>query len=353
MQEIQYSVILNNNIKINTEQEEKLSKIEVEFPRTKMPFSDIEIDIYLFLASKKECEEYISKQDEDIRELFIIEQSGQSIQYTAFIDILGFSDYIKDNIKNDYIAEDFYKNLKSITEYLKFEKNRKDNIEGGEYLDDITMKYTWVSDTFVITMCYEQEIGDNINIVKSTMILKLSMMISSISHFVANKYEFLIRGAISSKYSCITDNLILGEGISEAATLEKNVAIYPRVIFEQSIISDEMYEKISRHYRDNNLNYISKDCDGYYFINYLAMLQYIPPMIGKTLKVSTERLKDLAMKNIKSTLIQYDKIAIKNIEKYKYNSKIALKYIWFKKYLEDVNSSENFQKNIIENLKLQ
>jgi len=34
--------------------------------------------------------------------------------------------------------------------------------------------------------------------------------------------------------------------------------------------------------RDNDLDFISKDCDGYYFVNYLAILQYIPPMIGKS-----------------------------------------------------------------------
>ena len=88
-------------------------------------------------------------------------------------------------------------------------------------------------------------------------------------------------------------NFILGEGVSEAARLEKNIAIYPRVIFEENIISDEMYEIISRQYDDNDLNFVSKDCDGYYFVNYLAILQELPPMIGKMFKINEDKINEL------------------------------------------------------------
>ncbi|MBT4708499.1 MAG: hypothetical protein HOB77_06830 [Campylobacteraceae bacterium] len=351
MQKIEYYVILNNEAQISEKLQQKLSNVEVLFLQTKMPFSNIEIDIYVMPTNKKECEDFIKEQDEDIRKLFKIEQIGCSIQYTAFIDILGFSNFIKHNIQNDFTAEEFHNDLKDIIEYLKFEKDNKDNIENAEYLNNISLKYTWVSDTFVITMNYEKEIEDNINIVKTMMLFKVSMMVSSISHFIVNKYGLLIRGAISYKYSCITDNLILGEGISEAATLEK-IANVPRVIFEQSIICDDIYEIISRRYRDNNLNYISKDTDGYYFVNYLAMLQYIPPMIGKTFRVSGDKLKDFTVKKIDTTLNQYHKIANDGIESNISDAKLMTKYTWFKQYLENVSSSVDFKKNIIENLEM-
>ena len=50
-----------------------------------------------------------------------------------------------------------------------------------------------------------------------------------------------------------------------------------KVIFEKNLISHEIYELISLHYRDNDLNYITKDCDGYYFVNYLARIPYGKP----------------------------------------------------------------------------
>ncbi|NOQ32298.1 MAG: hypothetical protein GQ570_14405 [Helicobacteraceae bacterium] len=348
MDNIQYYVVVDKSTTFNIEDEEKINKVEVEFIDTKLPFSEKTIDTYLISNDKNECERYIKNLNKDIQKYFHIEQVGSEIQYTAFIDILGFSNYIKTEITNDYQAEEFYDNFNEVIEYLKHEEQNEFAIEKADYLNDIKLRYSWISDTFVVSLEYMNEIEKNDeNIIKGMMIFKLSMIIASIHHFMASKFGLIVRGAVSSKYSCITDNFILGEGVAEASKLEKEIAIYPRVVFEENIISDEIHEIITREYQDNDLNFISKDCDGYYFVNYLAMLQNIPPMIGKMFKIPDDKIKKTSVKQKINVIEKYQKIVANGFKIP--NEKVKAKYTWLTNYLGRVLLKEKFQKNIINN----
>lgn len=348
MEDIQYYVIVDKSISINSEDKEKIDKVEVEFIDTKLPFSEKIIDTYLISNDKNECEKYIENLNKDIQKYFHIEQIGSEIQYTAFIDILGFSNYIKTKISNDYQAEEFYDTFDEVVQYLKFESNDKFYVENANFSQDIILKYSWISDTFVVSIAYMNEFKkDDENIIKGMMIFRLSMIISSIHHFMASKFELTVRGGISSKYSCITNNFILGEGITEAHKLENNIAIHPRVVFEQNIISDEIHEIVTREHQNNDLNFISKDCDGYYFVNYLAMLQNIPPMIGKMFKIPDDKIKENTIKQKINVIKKYQIIVADGLKIP--NEKVKAKYIWLNNYLGRVLLKEKFQKNIINN----
>jgi len=347
MSDIQYYVLVNKDAIADEKQREEIEKIELEFKDTKLPFSEKFVDVCLMSNDKNECKDYIKNLNEKIQEFFYIEQVGAEIQYTAFLDVLGFSNYIKTEITNDDQAEEFYDIFNEVIEYLLFEKQDEFAIVSADYLKNIKIKHSWISDTFVISIEYMDEIkkGDEDRI-KGMMIFRLSMIIASIHHFMASKFGFIVRGGISSKYSCITDNFILGEGVVEASKLEKKIAIYPRVIFEQNIISDEIYEILSREYRDNDLNFISKDCDGYYFVNYLAMLQHIPPMIGKMPRISDDKIKVTAIQQKINVIEKYQKIVVDGFTIP--NEKVKAKYTWLNNYLGRVLLKEEFQKNIIQ-----
>jgi hypothetical protein len=335
MNDIQYYITLNKDTAFNDSQRKLIDEVETEIIGTKLPFSETIVDIYLISSDKNECEVYIKNLDEGIQDLFDIEQVGTEIQYTAFLDILGFSNYIKTKITNDYLAEEFYDDFNEVIEYLQYEQKDNSTIDNADFLENIKIKHSWISDTFVVNIEYMNEIKkDDENIIKSLMIFRLSIIAASIHHFMASKFNLIVRGGISSKYSCITDNFILGEGVAEAAQLEKAIAIYPRVVFEQNIINDEINELIVRHYNDNDLNYITKDCDGYYFVNYLALLQDIPPMIGKTLKIPDDKIKEHAIQQKINVLAKYQEIA-KNGSKIQ-NEKLKVKYMWLNSYLERV-----------------
>jgi hypothetical protein len=343
MNDIQYYVLVNKDAVADEKQREEIEKIEPSFKDTKLPFSERFVDVYLISYAKNECKDYIKSLNTDIQEFFDIEQVGAEIQYTAFIDILGFSKHIKTEITDDYKAEEFYDDFNEVIKYIEHEKQDKALAGCADYLKNIKIKHSWISDTFVIRIEYMDEIQqDKENIIKYMMIFSLSKIIASIHHYMASKFGFTVRGGISSKYSCITSNFILGEGVAEAHKLEKEIAIYPRVIFEQNIINDEIYEIITREYHDNNLNFISKDCDGYYFVNYLAMLQHIPPMIGKMLKIPDNKIKETAVQQKINVIKKYQKIIVdgSNIA----DEKVKVKYTWLSNYLGRVLLNEEFQK---------
>ncbi len=211
--------------------------------------------------------------------------------------------------------------------YLKSLKDDKyDGLE-IDFLKDVSVNYTWISDTFVVTIEYNGE--DKDYQVSSMMIFILSIAIAQVHHFFAKEYGLLIRGAISSKYTFINDNILLGEGISEAYLLESKIAVNPRVIFAEDIITDKILKKLSLNYSDNDLNIISKDCDGYYFVNYLSVLQEIPPMIGSKPIISKEILG------------KYKSLIDKGLSLG--DTKTRCKYKWLKEYYSKVISHDKFE----------
>lgn len=167
MNNIQYYVVVDKSTTINNEDKDEMDKIEVEIQDTKLPFSDKYVDLYLISNKKKECEEYIKNLNEGIQKYFHIEQVGSEIQYTAFIDILGFSNYIKTEITNDNQAEEFYDTFNEVVQYLQFESDNKFDVKNADFIQDIVLKYSWISDTFVVSIAYMNELKkDDENIIK-------------------------------------------------------------------------------------------------------------------------------------------------------------------------------------------
>jgi len=158
------------------------------------------------------------------------------IQYTAFLNLIDFSKHLQE--------EDYFKKFSDIHNYL----------EEFEF-ENIYLNYLWVSDTIIINISSD----DNI---QTILIEKLSSIISFLSHYFITEHQILVQGAISSQHTYINQNLFLGKGIDEAKELASVISTYPRVIFEQSIIDDEISE---------NINLVSQDFDNYYFVDYLLL----------------------------------------------------------------------------------
>lgn len=261
----------------------------------------------------------------------------KEIKYTAFIDVLGFSNHIENKITNDKESQEFMQDLEKVINYFEYEKisfpNKHDELNGIQY------DYTWISDTFVITINYN---GNSTNKhLSGVLIYLLSLTISQVYHFFARKYGLLLRGAIASKYTFLDKNLILGKGIAEASKLEKEIAIYPRVIFADDVVSDEIINYIALMHNDNNLNIVSKDFDGWYFVNYLASLQDLPPMIsvGNETKLAEAKLDQM------ETVKIYSQIIDKGLKEK--NLKIRSKYLWLKEYFNRVLPTDGKTYNII------
>lgn len=268
----------------------------------------------------------------------MIENISNEIKYTAFLDVLGFSNYIENKITKNQEAQEFSKNFKKVIDYLEYEKKYFSNKHRlQDEIKDIQYDYTWISDTFVIAIKYN---GDSTNKNLSGLLISLlSLNISQISHFFAREYKLLIRGAITSKYTFLDKNLILGKGIAEASKLEKEIAIYPRVIFAEDVISHDAISYIALMHNDNNLNIVSKDFDGRYFVNYLASIQDLPPMIGESKNLTKEIcLNEMAKLDKIETVKIYSQIIDKGLREK--NLKIRSKYLWLKEYFNRVLPSD-------------
>ena len=263
------------------------------------------------------------------------------IKYTAFIDILGFSNFIKNKITNKIEAETFHKTInKELIECLEYLKNDTYNSQfnTAKHLQNITFDYIWISDTFVLSI---ESNNKSINKkdkkqLRAMQLFILTLFVSYVNFYFINNYKLSIRGAITSKFTYLKDRLLLGEGISEAHYLEDNIAIYPRVIFSSDIINDDIL-LLSR-------STILKDCDGYFFIDYLNVFQHTPPMCGKAVRKTAiptkEEQVELTINNHKDMIING---LINNIS----NAKVFSKYLWLKEYHNNYITKNNFTDNLL------
>lgn len=273
----------------------------------------------------------------------------QKIRYTAFIDILGFSNYIKTKITNEEEGDLFYnsinKDLIECLEHLK-KDNYNEQFSKITHLRDIKLDYLWISDTFVLsienknnTTSIEEE-----NQLKAMMIFILSLSVSYINFYFIKEYNLCIRGGITSKFTYLKDRLLLGEGISESHNLEANIAVNPRVIFARDIINKEIKDILTL----NKSPLISKDCDGYYFINYMNVLEHTPPMCGKPIsqfKINREGKESIQKKLIESTLNNHRNLIIEGLNIG--DEKVSAKFFWLKEYHNKYISESSHSDDLI------
>lgn len=199
------------------------------------------------------------------------------IKYTAFIDILGFSNQVAKNITNTIEANKFHKEIEELVVNLNFLKNNiyAKESENFDELNDLKFNYLWISDTFVLSIEHIGNITRPDKHMQSMMIRLLSLYVSSIAYYFIENCELCIRGGVTSKFTYLEDRLLLGEGIIEAHVLEAKFAVNPRVIFATDIITKEILELLSQ----NRYPIVSKDCDGFYFVDFLNALKYFPEII--------------------------------------------------------------------------
>ncbi len=256
------------------------------------------------------------------------------IKYTAFVDILGFSNFIKNTITNDQEAEKFSHEVsEQVGSFLKYSKEEDYPWDDDlNFIKNIKFNYAWVSDTFVVSLEYNGNSSNNNkkNIISAMLIYILSLSIGSLCHYFIKNYKLCLRGAVTSKFTFLRENLLLGEGISEAHYLESEIAVNPRVIFSTDIITDEIFKILSLEYNDSDLQMISKDSDGYYFVNYLNVLKYIPPMIGKMPKMSPGKIKQQTKEDVDSFFYCHKEMIEEELKQK--NLKVFSKFLWLKEY---------------------
>jgi hypothetical protein len=217
-------------------------------------------------------------------------------RYVAFIDILGFREHIRSINTNPEKLEKLL-----------------------EILNEMATNYPALSQSMAATQGFENMLrvstfSDNIVISGQLDPMGFAIVTTVCATLCARLLTqgVYARGAITVGRLHHTGSVVLGEGLVRAYELESRTAIYPRVIFDDSVMS------LACNVPATNLWKAKQDFDGLYFMDYLALGPLIlgPPS-------PREPILSLARSEIISTLENSNDLGVK--------SKVG----WLARYLND------------------
>ncbi|MBO4485305.1 MAG: hypothetical protein J5738_07955 [Lachnospiraceae bacterium] len=185
---------------------------------------------------------------------------------------------------------------------------------------------------------------------------RLIDLIGSLQLKFLRKYKIPIRGGITRGQIYLDDEIVFGAGLVEAVNLESHKAIYPRMVIDSKLYSDE--------HLTENLNNVKIDFDGQRYIDYFSLLTVSDIYSPKP----DEKKEVCEVRNSVFDLVEkyghYDKRETRP-EKIDENTKNILKYLWIvMKYNEvvvakgfptqikyDISISEKFMRFELTNLR--
>ncbi|ELA7830258.1 hypothetical protein Q6U52_000409 [Vibrio alginolyticus] len=225
--------------------------------------------------------------------------------YCAFIDVLGFSELIKNSSGSDESEEQFFQSYYSVA---KEQLEKLSQVTGSllelvhikVFTDNIVIAIPWFSDDG------ESELGLITEAIKQ---YQLSMALNG----------YFVRGGIAIGKLFIDDLTIFGPALLEAYHLESKVANDPKII-----VSSEFLDVINQHtgfYANPESSpqngEVMIDADGSGFINYLD---------------------ELIIQDFDGCFVDWDSLSkhrdkiIEAIEMHKKNARVWYKYYWLCTY---------------------
>jgi len=235
----------------------------------------------------------------------------------AFLDILGFSAAINKTVKNGNEVYSEIEKIKSLTQSFQYDIKQNKNRQ-----DDFKIKSKIInrfSDSIVISYSPDDPVG-----------IKEILVDISNYQLTALLFGFLLRGAVVYDKLYHIDTDMFGPAVIKAYELEKNMAFFPRIILDTSIIH-KYFEK------EDNINLstwrtdsiVTKDYDGQYFLDYLFSILPSDDDIDVIAKV-----KNIFRNNLTKIIKN-----MKKIESYSVKSK----YLWLNEkyygYLNEIKKS--------------
>jgi hypothetical protein len=258
--------------------------------------------------SKEKALETSDKSNEQI-EL----QNKPKGHFIAYFDILGYENKVKQD--NDLVL---YRTIKCIIDIShdvigKFEKN------------GTKIKFKTFSDNFLY--CTEQEYSPLLHLVG---ILQTRLL---------NDLNVFIRGSLSHGNIIFDDNFVYGKGLIEAFKIEDEIAIFPRIVLDDSFIEAIAIEKeVDFNKVNTNIQEIfCIDSDNNKFVDYLKIHSMFV-IEGHGID-SFKHVLNTHAKNISNNIAEAQKIK---------NRRIEQKYQWCKNYHNEFCRRHNYQEFIIE-----
>ena len=188
-----------------------------------------------------------------------------SQRYILFADIIGFSKYIDSTVDGYRDSELKIMTFANLMLFLKFgygiptEDDTENDISAKtlareKYLKNVAI--TQFSDSFIIS---READTDNI----------IELLLDACYIWLWGTYfGFFFRGAITSGKIIHNNDFVFGPGFIHAYKLEREKAIYPRIIIDVTIIDNFLIN-------DKYASLIKKDDDGLYYIDTFSGMDFI------------------------------------------------------------------------------
>ncbi len=247
----------------------------------------------------------------------------------AFIDILGFSEIVKESITNKDLLDKIYfslfmlklnenpKNWNSSMLELEEDFQKKDK---SKFEINDNLKCTQFSDCITFSVKYND---DNFHEVFSSFLSRICLIGSQLLYF-----GVVFRGGISiGKLHHSSENVIIGPALVDAYNIESKIAKSPRIILSKSLIQ--------------KLNYPIKTTDDRYpYHGYIKRFE--DGLVGSTQLSALEVLQ----KHIGEYLINIKKEIINGLDDNIDNPSVFEKYKWLMNEYNNLNiiDNENFKK---------
>lgn len=172
--------------------------------------------------------------------------------YVAFIDILGFKELIYK--KTSYEMCNIFNTFLNKVEKIKLFNSKTLKFEAEDIPTNKIKKYV-MSDTIVY---YIEEKEKN-------SLLALVICCSGLLTNLIEKERIFVRGSIVCGNMYCKNDVIFGPALSKAYTLEKEIAVYPRIIINKQLIENEL-SKMGNKYIHELKSFIRLDFDKYYCV---------------------------------------------------------------------------------------
>ena len=260
----------------------------------------------------KEKEIEIKKLEEKWNYLSSDSKTDSYIGYIAYVDILGYHELIKDRGLIEICKLIEKARIDVLLKQLKQSnvEKFKDVLYSGPHPSESKSSEDGFYKIKAIAF------SDNILLsTPSNWSLLLRVVIGMQAALIQE--GIFIRGAMVHGEIYHSDTLVGGDGLIRAYHIESKVAVYPRIIVDQSYI--KAARTASQHLVGNNeriMYYLKPDFDNNYFLDYLKM-------DNQTFKDTHKRKVDEA------------------IEKNKFRFKVLEKFIWCKTYHEESMCQDN------------
>lgn len=160
--------------------------------------------------------------------------------YIAYMDILGYKDYLKSAPdKSQEYLNTILDAIKKVKQSVSIFENRTMpmfRIDGG-------LRYKVFSDNILLCM----PVGEGKDEIRRAIVFLI--IVASIQRGLVLQHGLIVRGGITSGDLFINDDIVYGQGLIDAVTLEKT-AEYPCVI-----VSDSLQKELSALRRDVGSEY--------------------------------------------------------------------------------------------------